>query len=101
MSQSLFWPAGESALVPGQLVEESKVSQSWCWHAGGWGQGPGAPGADVGLMVGGNGTQGRLRASADSLVGRAGSLGLWLQGPGSPEAGAIPLVVVLDLRATG
>ena len=42
--------------------------------------------------MGENGAQGSLRATADSLVGRAGSWGLWMQGLGSPKAVAIPLV---------
>ena len=41
------------------------MSWNWCWPAGGWGCGPGSPGA-----------------SAGSLVGRARFLGLWLQGLG-------------------
>ena len=42
--------------------------------------------------MGENGAQGSLRATADSLVGRTGSWGLWVQGLGNPKAVAIPLV---------
>ena len=61
---------GEWGCVPEWVVEEPKVSQSWCCPADFQGWGP-----EV------------LRASTGMLVDGVWFQGLWLQDPGDPGAG--------------
>ena len=76
-------PVAESA--PGVPCCRAQESQSWCWPAGGQGQGPGNAGCRVALVqgLGSLGDKTCPRASTSPLLGRAGSWDLWLQSSGS------------------
>ena len=70
-----------------------EVLESVFQPTGGQGQGPGGPGTGAYPLVGEAGPQ----AVAAPLVGRVGSWGLWLQGPGGPRASVSILVCGLGL----
>ena len=70
--------------ILGWLTEGPKVSQSWCWHAGEWGQGSRVPCSGACLLFRDLGTD-RLQVSCPPTAG-------WGQSPGDSTAGAHPLV---------
>ena len=120
-SQSWFQPTGVWGWIPGLLAKELRVSQgcslpadvlAGSWEGKLWGCGD--PGASVYPLVGGVGVQEISTVvpthqwvklgpgtSANPLVGRTRSWGLWLQGRGVPKlmSGHWWLRPVLDIAA--